>query len=360
MLQNKNWKISFVYETEFGLVVDISNGIHVTEVQNLFLLLGGSIKLAKVVSNFVNEQKDKKITFGVSYYGKKFCYKDLISQVKNLKELLCNQGMKVRFVLPTEGMQLTSVVIKKQKVNEFIIFDTESKRYLAETIDVFDFEDWNRRDYDRPEIDPHKGMLPPRVARMMMNIGLKNTQGKQQTILDPFCGVGTVLAEGIMLECLMIGSDIDTSQVVKAQKNLEWLSTIYEKIHSSSLFRVFCGDARNLSSLLGNVKIDAIVTEPSLGPNDGVVTEKDIKALENLYNQCLFSWKEFLPRAATIVIVLPSFSFRVGQNKSGYDDSLVKNVIDNALRIGYILKEGPIPYSRTHAVVRRNICVFES
>src|SRR3989344_5585326 len=89
----------------------------------------------------------------------------------------------------------------------------------------------------------------------------------QKTLLDPFCGMGTILAEALLLGWQVIGSDQSEEVVVKAQANLRWLGL---KTH-----KLFTSDATHISEKVESV--DAIVTEPFMGkPNVSRENVKDI------------------------------------------------------------------------------------
>lgn len=314
-----------------------------------FSLLGGAVKVAEIFNTSIvdglarGKEPGDRIIFGLSG--------DVtVQDAKKVKGELENLGFKARFVLPKAGEnELSSVVITKQKISEiYIIGDIKAK-----TIWVQDFEDWGKRDYGRPAVAAHVGMLPPKVARMMVNIGARG-QGlgaREFTILDPFCGVGTILAEGLTIGAKVIGVDIDVRQMERTKKNLEWLADEYNV--SSIKYKVFESDAREISSRIEPGSVDAIVTEPDLGPNI-VISEqlrmKNYGKLEKLYLDCLEDWKQVLKSNGRVVIVFPSFRA---------DNSFVKTLVDKVKIMGYSLVSGPFPYFRPQAEVRRNICVFE-
>lgn len=263
--------------------------------------LGGTIKVA------VEANLDESVTtdFGISDYTGKI---DILSLSKKIK---AETGK--RYVLPREGKILSSVVVKKQKLTELIFTDAG----IFKTIWVQDFEAWNVRDYGRPAVEAHIGMLPPKVARQMLNIA----NGK--TILDPFCGVGTILTEGLELGLNVIGSDIDSRQIERARKNLEFFGKDAP---------LYVCDARKIKEKIPPV--DAIVTEADLGPRLG---------LEQLYAGCLLNWKSLVKPGGRVVMALPSTA-----------------VVDKAMGMGYILDAGPFIYARPQAKIKRNILVFRN
>lgn len=308
---------------------------------NIFDLLGGTVKVGLVVENIdFSEISGSKLDYGVSFLGAvdNTSWKKIFILNKEIKETLAQKGIKGRFVLPARGeTELSSVVVKKQKLTEFLVFGD----IYAQTVWVQDFEAWGKRDYGRPAVEAHVGMLPPKVARQMVNLSLG------QQIADPFCGTGTILMEGLVVGRKVIGVDIDRRQVERAKANLNWLTG---QDPTLPMPMIKLGDARGLSAVLGQ-KVDAIVTEPDLGPNTLLSRQSNVLSkLENLYMECFTDWKNVLKPGGMVVIALPSF---------GENTDLVKNVVDKATAIGYILLSGPYLYARPQAKVKRNICVFK-
>lgn len=280
-----------------------------------YQISGGLVKVAEVFSGSIavrlaqGKNPGERIVFGLSGDA-------TVADAKAIKNELEEKGFKVRFILPQRGdNELSSVVVTKQRVEEvYIIGDLKAK-----TIWVQDFEEWNRRDYGRPEVEAHIGMLPPKVARMMVNIA---GNGR---ILDPFCGVGTILSEAYSTGHAIVGSDINADQIEKTKKNLDWLEAKYE---------VFLHDARSISHRLLPNSIDAVVTEPDLGR-----TGTEAKLLP-LYLDSLADWKKVLKVDGKVVIALPF-------------------PVDKAKIMGYSLVAGPLLYFRPQAVVRRYIYVLK-
>ncbi|MCL4389903.1 MAG: methyltransferase domain-containing protein [Patescibacteria group bacterium] len=282
-------------------------------------LLGGTVKIVQILPPDIKLSEVITGDFGVSDLTGKINITKLCKDLKN--------ETKQRFVLPKRGeRQLSSVVVAKQKLTELIIGDG----WTGKTVAVQDFEQWNRRDYGRPAVEAHIGMLPPKVARMMVNLTnskIKN-QSAKVTILDPFCGVGTILSEAMMVGAGVIGSDKDIKQVERSKNNLEWLSITYQL--EPSRFQLHVADARKVSKVLLADSVDAIVTEPFLGPANNQI-------LESLYYDSLQDWLKVLQPGGQVVIALPFF------------------MVDKEKLMGYSFLGGPYPYFRPQAKIRRYI-----
>lgn len=357
------------------------------DVAKLMSVLGGTIKIASVINklsnqedicnqvsqfiqnNIKDENKHNKITFGLS--GDSFISAKIINNLNNtIKSKLQENGFIVRFILPSSGTSLSSVVVSKQKVLEFIIISENKEFIIAKTLAIQDFDDWGKRDFQRPAPDPHQGMLPPKVARMMVNIANSKFAFRQETcsmqaipnskitLLDPFCGTGTILAEAMMLGLNVIGSDQNQEAIGKTKKNLEWLTSAYRL--TTTDYRLIESDATHISEKLAPESVNTIVTEPYLGPiveahNMQHIThniKNTILGLEKLYIGCLREWYKILKPDGLIVIIFPYFNI---DNR----EFSVKKPLDICENLGYTLVSGPYKYSRPQAVVKRNIYILK-
>ena len=61
---------------------------------------------------------------------------------------------------------------------------------------------------DKPYRDMRRGMLPPKLARSLVNLAIGAKSPSDMTILDPFCGTGTVLMEAMLLGTHVVGTDL--------------------------------------------------------------------------------------------------------------------------------------------------------
>jgi len=127
-----------------------------------------------------------------------------------LKKKLKVQGISCRLVTSRET-NLSAVVVAHNKLltaqgREFVILKNNNQFFIGETIDVQPFAELSKRDYGRPQRDSQSGMIPPKLALMMLNLSMaKDTEN----ILDPFCGSGTILQEAVWQgRTNLYGSDI--------------------------------------------------------------------------------------------------------------------------------------------------------
>lgn len=337
--------------------------------------LGGTVKIASWLNEVPHPSAPVIATsipmsvdfteFGISIYGKiNVSIPSLCGELKEIFQV--RLGHSIRYILPQENGILSKAALKKPKVVEFVLLcDTKSKKWVVgKTETIQDIDAWRARDVGRPHIDSKSGMLPLKVARMMVNLGL--TKKTQTTVIaDPFCGMGSIISEALMLGLNIIGSDYDAQVVTYAEENMAWLKR-QSSVPIDRRVRIFKSDATHLGEHIAPLALDAIVTEPYLGApyeySDGVLIHKSkpvskmtivnsLRGLEKLYRGVLKEWYTLLKSDARVVIAFPEIHWQA----RAYT---VKKLIDNCENLGYTLTEGPYLYARSQAIVRRLITVF--
>ncbi len=331
--------------------------------------VGGVVKVGKIIAE-INEQNldltiiqtikkhfpgNQKVIFGFSAFGDRI---SLIDLAMNIKRELKKQGIKSRW-LNSREKNLSSVIItqnkmielpnKQRKGIEFILIKTQQKLLVGVTIAAQDFKTLSFRDFGRPSRDDLSGMIPPKLAQIMINLAQVNTD---QIILDPFCGSGTILTEAMLMGYKkIIGTDISSKAINDTQKNIKWIQTNFHIIIQPKLFRC---DVKNLSKYLSN--IDAIITEPYLGPQRGKINiTQTIKKLEGLYSRALKEFNKILKPNRKIVMVWPVFCQK---NKKHYINPDYKPLkITNPLPQPFLNKRGLL-YGRPKQKVMREIIIL--
>jgi tRNA G10 N-methylase Trm11 len=239
-------------------------------------------------------------------------------------------------------------MLSHQHVSEFNLIARGKEIVIAKTVWIYDAEDWVSRDRAKPYRDIKHGMLPPKVARMMVNLATRGQTGI--TLADPFCGTGTILSEAIMVGCKVIGSDTNPDAIAGTKSNLEW-------IRSTPHLRSTIYDLRSIDATHFNQRVDAIATEPYMGPllderNPLPLSKiKDIaKGLDKLYRGALKSFALALPKGGRVVISIPTFQV--------YGRSIETISIDTLSSLGYNYVSA-VPYSKPGGIVVRNIIILE-
>jgi tRNA G10 N-methylase Trm11 len=282
--------------------------------------LGGVVKILEVVSIGgapdldalathiigVNEARNK-ITFGASVINAPE-YKGFGLALKRVVQEKTDRP--VRFVT-SNAAELSSATIKLEGLLppdgiELVVFKDSSTIYVAQTIQIQSFAEWSFRDYARPGRDAKRGMLPPKLAKMMLNIATRTRDITQLHIYDPFCGSGTMLIEASLLGAKKVtGSDLARAAVDDANKALTWARGQFD---FETMIDVFCHDATKKPDHLKPASVDLIVTEPFLGRPLGrgqLSTPDEKKELVRLYTKMLTAVFPLLSLGGAVVLALP-------------------------------------------------------
>lgn len=284
--------------------------------------IGGTIKIGSIreeidsysIKDILNSiasfakpaETGAKFNFGFSHYGKKELNLKVLAM--EFKKSLKESGISSRWVISREPT-LSSVVVEQNKLLtakgvEIVIIQFNKKLFLGKTLAVQPFKDLSFRDYGRPARDSHSGMLPLKLAQIMINL---SSASLDKTILDPFCGSGTIITEARLMGYQnIIGSDISNRAIADTKTNLEWIKKNYELPVADC--QLYNADATQISKNIQPNSVDAIITEPYLGPQRGRFdVSKTVNELERLYSKSLSEFKKILKPGGRIVMVWPSF-----------------------------------------------------
>ena len=157
-------------------------------------------------------------------------------------------GRSVRVVENKEAVLSTATLLhnglngKNERKVELIKVDENWYRVIG----VQDIDAYAERDQARPARDAKVGMLPPKLAQILINLCGELKGGS--TVLDPFCGTGVVLQEALLMGYRAYGTDINERMVEYSKRNLEW-QVKSKNINSrvASPRPVATGEARSIS-----------------------------------------------------------------------------------------------------------------
>lgn len=337
-------------------------------------MLGGTIKIAKVIDqdtslpiiqekcvDYLFKHSDGKVIFGLSLYNFAHSFKkDLNNLLKNIKRELKSNGKGARFVnKPFENVR--SVIIYEehlcQKGTDITIIKTNDGFILAYSLAVQNFKQYSIRDYDRPGRDAKSGMLPPKLAQMMLNIACGN---KLSVVYDPFCGSGTVLMEALLQGHQVIGSDISEKAVEDTKKNVDWVKKKFMSVNDG-VITIFQHDATTLEKSNITIIPRAVVCETYLGPPiskfpSEAERKENFKEVKEIFIGALKSLKNILNVETELVFAVP---FYKGRDKNYFIDGLIETVKE----IGYLsvafddpdTNRGTLLYYRENQFVGREI-----
>ena len=387
--------------------------------------LGGTIKCAKVITELPASRTDKasllaasrfitqhyqakwahsphKITLGLSAYGLAVGARDVQKTGLILKSSLKKSGTSLRLIpndqpaLSTATAHNNKLGTSPHKVELLLIKTTDRRLIIAESRGVQNITAYTRRDRHRPRRDAFVGMLPPKLAQIMLNLALgagsltrqrphdnsvtssdsslsdksmvlrtalpdafdlEETAGIRAavTILDPFCGTGTVLQEALLAGYDVVGTDLSQKMVDYTTENLSWLQSTFTApgnvidIHQADATTHRWPNSRHLT---------AVVCETYLGqPFSAPPAPQKLTAVVGNCNHIITSFlTNIRPQLApntSLCIAVPAWYDASGQ-------ATHLPLIKHLRQLGYhhLNRRTPLIYRRPDQVVARELLIL--
>lgn len=298
-VESENFDISILGgTTKYGLVID-RFASHEPSDKAAFIAAS-----RKIVQHYQSKwrQIDHKITLGISAYNFKISPRDVQKTGLLLKSSLKKSGISLRLI-PNSDPALSTAVSHNNKLGlspnkvELMIIKAGKTIVLAESRGAQNITAYAKRDRDRPRRDAFVGMLPPKLAQIMINLAAEDAtttsfyegsafpaeasqerkldqsaasrpekkdsgSGRSITLLDPFCGTGTILQEALLRDFTVFGSDLNPKMIDYTTENLSWLQKTHRADGTVSTIRQ--GDATEFKWLEAE-NLDLIVCETYLG-----------------------------------------------------------------------------------------------
>jgi tRNA (guanine10-N2)-dimethyltransferase len=255
-----------------------------------------------------------------------------------IKKAIRKTGRSVRLV-PNKTAELNAAQVTHNNLTgpngwELVLIKDGQKTIVVQTVKVQDIESYTLRDRGRPKRDAKVGMLPPKLAQIIINLSagklaeetLSNIcdipLGEEvprpylgKTVLDPFCGTGVVLQEAALMGYEVYGSDLEKRMVEYSEANMGWLSETYRL--PPVCCRLETGDA---TTHTWKTPIDFVAAETYLGRP--FTSLPDAGTLAQTVTDCSLIIKKFLRnldsqlQAGTrLCLAVPAWQIRPGQFK---------------------------------------------
>lgn len=185
-----------------------------------------------------------KIHLGLSLYGFSLNASKINAGALSLKKTLKNSQRGVR-IIPNKQPELNTAQVIHNNLTgpnglELVLIRWGKRTVLAQTVEVQDIEAYAARDQARPKRDAKVGMLPPKLAQIIVNMA---NPSRTATVLDPFCGTGVLLQEALLMGYGAVGSDLEPRMVEYTGVNLDWLSNQWKLARTD--WKLSVGDATN-------------------------------------------------------------------------------------------------------------------
>jgi tRNA G10 N-methylase Trm11 len=331
--------------------------------------LGGIVKAGRILLDLKPDQdlvealvelirthpKARKIVFSLTIFGKQG---NISSKLPiELKRKLQEEGTPARWFADSDG-QVTPAAVKKAGLIEdgydICVFSEADRISIGFTEAVQDPDAWTLRDMGRPFRDAENGMLPPKLARLLVNLAGADTN---RHLLDPFCGSGTIPMEAALMGYRRItGSDNDPQQVKDTEGNMRWLADRglipYETLKDLR----FVVSAAAYAHTRVSAPVEVIVTEgylgtPLRGNESQTWLEEEAQAIEKIWRDALPTFAKLQPSGGVLVGVWPILTSHQGRAAVEAQEA--------AKTAGYVFS-GPkdLIYARPEQFVQRRIVVL--
>lgn len=342
-----------------------------------FERLGGSQKIGRVVAELPHgdwrraSQKiiqaytqvwsgyEGKITLGISAYNFKDSPRDIQKTGIILKSKLKQQGVSLRLIpnadpaLSTATSHHNKLGLSDNKVELIVVRGKSGKIIIAESIGSQNITAYAKRDQERPKRDAFVGMLPPKLAQIILNLSNPAVGGR---VLDPFCGTGVVLQEAALLGLSIYGTDLADKMISFTQQNLEWLSKTH---HIDIQSVVEQGDAMDhtWSKEIGAVACEGYLGQPFSAPPSPAKLAEVRKTCNYIMSEFLKNIGKQIQPNTPLCVAIPAWKANDGSfthlplidqlDQLGYEEVRFKTV-----------RQPELLYHREDQIVARELLVL--
>jgi tRNA G10 N-methylase Trm11 len=303
-----------------------------------------------------------KITLGISAYGFNISEREVQKTGIVLKGRLKGRDGSLRLIPNTEPSLSTATShhnklgLSDNKVEILIVKSKKDKTYLAESIGSQNITAYAKRDQERPKRDAFVGMLPPKLAQIIVNLAVGEKAEPPKVVLDPFCGTGVILQEAALMNYSVYGTDLSEKMIRYSRDNLNWLEETHRKQIDWYLHE---GDATNTK---WRTPLDAIACESYLGqPFSAPPSPAKLIEVQENCNRIITSFLKNIGSqvepGTPLCVAVPAW-----RNKDGQFAHLP--LIENVGKLGYKrhefrnVSQNDLLYYREDQVVARELLVL--
>jgi tRNA (guanine10-N2)-dimethyltransferase len=302
---------------------------------------------------------DGKVTLGISAYGFDTSPRDIQKTGIILKQKLKTSGVSLR-LLPNSEPALNTATshhnklgLSDNKVELLVVRARNGKVVIAESVGAQNITAYTKRDQERPKRDAFVGMLPPKLAQMMVNLAAPRLGAR---VLDPFCGTGVVLQEAALMGFKVYGTDLSDKMIDYSKINLDWLAETQRTAIDATIHQ---GDAMDTK---WQPPVDAVACESYLGqpfsapPSPAKLTEVS-KTCNYIITEFLKNIGAQLEAGTPLCVGVPAW-----RSTTGHFTHLP--LINELAKLGYTrfefanVKNSDLLYYREDQVVARELLVL--
>lgn len=290
--------------------------------------IGGSLKLGEIVLELRKaswqdvstkiiqyytkqfKQFDAKITLGISVYDWHVSPRDVGRLGLSIKKSLKSHDVSMRLIpnndstLGTATSHHNKLGLSPTKVELLITRSKDGQVIVAQSIGTQNITALAKRDQGRPKRDAFVGMLPPKLAQIMINMAASGKHGGR--LLDPFCGTGVLLQEAALLGYDVYGTDLSDKMIDYSRENLAW---IIEKYNLKASATITQGDAMNTTweAPIDYVACETYLGQPFSAPPSPEKLDQVRKNCNHIISEFLINIHQQTAPGTTLCVAVPAW-----------------------------------------------------
>lgn len=361
--------------------------------------LGGSVKFCKILTTLdttdwqeiekflvkvspdqVQAMPEGKMRLGLSVIGLNVSPKQIEASGLTLKKSIKKTGRNVRLI-PNKSLELNAAQVLHNQLTgptgwELVFIRDSQKTIIAQTVKVQDIESYAKRDRGRPKRDAKVGMLPPKLAQIIINLATGQLpkdklesiceipEGEEiprpdlgQKVLDPFCGTGVIMQEAYLMGYGVYGTDLEKRMVDYTLENMRWLVQNFDPGGSTSRFET--ADATNYR---WPHEFDLVASETYLGRPFTSTPSPEI--LAQTVADCNLIIKKFLQNirgqlkpGTRFCLAVPAWQTKAGQFKHLPLVDQIEDLGYNRVSFEHI-RDDQLIYYRPDQIVARQLIII--
>ncbi len=361
--------------------------------------LGGSIKFCKILTTLDTTNWGKiekfllqvspghsqtmpegKMQLGLSLYGLNETAKRIEATGLSLKKAIRKTGRSVRLI-PNKAAELNSAQVLHNHLTgptgwELVFIRDGDKTIVAQTVKVQDIESYTHRDRSRPKRDARVGMLPPKLAQIIINLAVGQLPEDKlksicdipagqpipvpdlgQNILDPFCGTGVILMEAMLMGYGVYGTDLEPRMVDYSRENAAWMPHDFPVTGDNTRFETADATSYQWPHEFDFVASEAYLGRPFTAPPTPEILVRTIAECNLIIKKFLKNVHPQLKPGARLCLAIPAWQTKPDQFKYlplidqisdlGYNRVVLEHVRDEALL-----------YYRSDQIVARQLLIL--
>ncbi|HEY4161369.1 MAG TPA: hypothetical protein VGM08_04885 [Candidatus Saccharimonadales bacterium] len=334
-------------------------------------------QLPRLVAELAVTLPEGKIQLGLSAFGLKISPAKLNAAGLTLKKTLRAQTERSARVTPNPELELNTAQVLHNHLTgptgiELLLIATSSgETVIARTYKVQDIDSYTLRDRGRPKRDARVGMLPPKLAQIIVNLAGKhllppgaainpehpaNKNAQAARLLDPFCGTGVVLQEALLMGYNTYGTDLEQRMIDYSRANLEWLTQLHTV---PGQYTLEAGDAttHHWQQPVGLVAGETYLGRPFTARPTSEVLAQTVSEVNLILKKFLQNIHGQLPGGTRLCLAIPAW-------QTGPDAFKHLPLIDQISELGYNrvrfehVRDSQLLYYREDQIVARELVVL--